>query len=187
MADRKIVVFAGTSADGFIARPDGDIEWLTSRPKPKDFYGMGAFAASIDSKILGRKTYDKSLALGAKFDGTTKTYVFSTQPPPTAPPAGVEFVSEAIDSFARRLRAAPGKDIWMMGGGGIIASFLDAGAIDEMIVNVAPVLIGEGIPLIAFGLRHVPMKLLSAREFADGVVQLHYEIEPHVKASPPHR
>src|SRR5262245_1531137 len=141
MPHRKIIVFAGTSADGFIARPDGDIEWLTSRPKPKDFYGMGDFGASIDTKILGRKTYEKSLALGAKFDGKTKTYVCSTRPAVMAPNAGVEVVSEPIAAFARRLRDAPGKDIWMMGGGGIIASFLEAGGIDELIVNVAPVLI----------------------------------------------
>jgi dihydrofolate reductase len=106
MPNRKIIVFAGTSADGFIARPDGDIDWLTSRPKPKGFYGMGEFTASIDTKILGRKTYEKSLALGAKFDGKTKTYVFSTRPDALVPDAGVDLVSEAIEPFAHRLRAA---------------------------------------------------------------------------------
>src|SRR5262245_50340320 len=126
MPNRKIIVNAGTSADGFIARPDGGIEWLTSRPKPADFYGMNAFSASIDAKILGRKSFDKSLALGARFGGKITHYVFSTQPSKAAPPPGVEFVSEPIPAFADRLRAAAGKDIWMMGGGGIIASFLDA-------------------------------------------------------------
>ena len=126
MPNRRIVVFAGTSADGFIARPDGDIAWLTSRPKLDGFYGIGEFTASIDTKILGRKTYEKSLAMGARFDAKTRCYVFSTQAAPGAHPEGVEFVSEPIAAFARRLRAADGKDIWMMGGGGIIASFLDA-------------------------------------------------------------
>ena len=175
MPNRKIIVFAGTSADGFIARPDGDIDWLTSRPKPEGFYDIGTFTASIDAKILGRKTYEKSLALGARFDAKTKTYVCSTQVAPANHPSGVEFISEPISSFARRLRAADGKDIWMMGGGGIIASFLDAGAIDQLIINVIPVLIGEGIPLIAPRHRHVALTLLSTRAFGDGVVQLHYE------------
>jgi dihydrofolate reductase len=178
MPNRKIIVYAGTSADGFIARPDGDIEWLTSRPAPEGFYEMGEFTKSIDTKILGRKTYEKSLALGAKFGGTTRCYVFSTQPAPTTPPSGVEFVSEPIASFADRLRAGDGKDIWMMGGGGIIGSFLDAGAIDQLMVNVVPVLIGDGIPLIAARHRHVTLKLLSTRQFSDGVVQLHYELQP---------
>jgi dihydrofolate reductase len=177
MPRRRIIVYAGTSADGFIARPDGDIEWLTSRPAPAGFYGIERFTASIDTKILGRKTYEKSLALGAKFGGPIKTYVFSAQAPAIPPRSGVEIISEPIGAFAQRLRAAEGKDIWMMGGGGIIASFLDAGAIDQFIINVVPVLIGEGIPLIAPRLRHVPLKLLSTRQFTDGVVQLHYEVE----------
>ena len=181
MRNRKIIVFVGTSADGFIARRDGDIEWLTSRPKPEGFYDIAKFTASIDTKILGRKTFEKSLALGAKFDGSTRTYVFSAQSPPAAYPSGVEFVTESIPSFARRLRASAGKDIWMMGGGGIIASFLDAGAIDQFIINVAPLLIGDGIPLIAPRHRHVPLTLLSTRQFSDGVVQLHYEIQPNVR------
>ena len=177
MPNRRIIVYAGTSADGFIARPDGDIGWLTSRPKPEGFYEIGKFTASIDTKILGRKTYEKSLALGAKFDGNTRTYVFSAQAAATGPPNAVEFISEPFGTFARRLRAADGRDIWLMGGGGIIASFLDAGAIDQFIINVVPVLIGEGIPLISPRHRHVPLTLLSTRQFTDGVVQLHYEVE----------
>ncbi len=178
MPNRKIIVNAATSADGFIARPNGDSDWLTSRPKPAGFYDMAKFTASIDTKILGRKTYEKSLELGAKFDGKTKTYVISAHAPATSI-QGVEFVSEPIAAFAQRLRAAPGKNIWMMGGGGAIASFLDAGAIDELIITVVPALIGEGIPLIAPRRRHVPLKLLSSRHFDDGAVQLHYEIQSH--------
>jgi len=172
---RKIIVNAGTSADGFIARPDGDIEWLTSRPKLPGFYGMGDFTKSIDAKILGRKTFEKSLELGAKFDGKQKTYVISSRPPSTPIP-GVEFISGSIASFATRVKSEPGRNIWMMGGGGAIGSFLDAGAIDELIITVAPVMIGEGIPLIAPGRRQIELRLLNSRPFEDGVVQLHYEV-----------
>ena len=68
---------------------------------------------------------------------------------PAVLPAGVEFVNEPIKTFARRLRRKKGKDIWMMGGAGIIASFLDEGEIDEFMIHVIPTFIGEGIPLIA--------------------------------------
>src|SRR5215510_5410614 len=125
---RKVIVHIGTSADGYIARPDGDLEWLTSRPAPAGFYGMNAFVKTIDTKVLGRKTYEASLLLGAKFDARNPTVVFSRHPPPVDVPAGVEFVREAIAPFMSRLRAQPGKDIWLMGGGDIIASFLDAQA-----------------------------------------------------------
>jgi dihydrofolate reductase len=174
---RRIIVNLAMSADGYIARPDGDLEWLTSRPKPEGFYGLGAFMSSIDTKLLGRKTYDISLQLGAKFDSKTRYYVFSRRPPLTPVPAGVEFVTEAISLFAKRLREMEGKNIWLMGGGEIIAAFLDAGAIDEFIITVVPTFIGEGIPLIAHRHRDVPLHLRSVQQFPDGVVQLHYDVQ----------
>ena len=174
---RKVIVHIGTSADGYIARPDGDLEWLTSRPAPKGFYGMNAFMKSVDTKVLGRKTYEISLRMGAKFDSGSRTIVFSRHPPPADAPPGVEFVNGAIGPFVSRLRAQPGKDIWLMGGGEIIASFLDSQAIDEFVISVAPVFIGDGIPLIARRHRHVPLALRSVERFEDGLVQLHYGVQ----------
>lgn len=173
---RKVIVHIGTSADGYIARSDGDLDWLTSRPAPKGFYGMNAFMKSVDTKVLGRKTYEVSLQMGAKFDSQSRTIVFSRHPPPTNAPSGVEFVREAIGPFMSRVREQPGKDIWLMGGGEIIASFLDAEAIDEFVISVVPVFIGEGIPLIARRHRHVPLELRSVERFEDGLVQLHYDV-----------
>ena len=179
MAKRKIIVHLATSADGFIARPDGEIEWLTERPAPKGFYGLNAFVKSIDTKLLGRKTYEMSLRMGAKFDSKSRTIVFSRHAPPAGAPPTVEFASGAIGPFVRNLREQPGKDIWLMGGGEIIASFLDEHAIDEFIISVAPVFIGDGIPLIARRHRHVPLELHSTECFEDGLVQLHYRIQNH--------
>lgn len=174
--ERKVIVHIATSADGFIARPDGDLAWLTSRPAPKGFYGMNAFMRSIDTTVLGRKTYEASLRLGATFDSKTRFIVFSHQAPPAHAAKGVEFVSDAISQFVRRLREQPGKDIWLMGGGDLIASFLDEQAIDEFFISVVPVFIGDGIPLIARRHRHVPLTLHSVERFEDGLVQLHYQV-----------
>lgn len=171
---RKIIVHIAASADGYIARPDGDLDWLTSRPAPKGFYGMNAFTRTIDTMLLGRKTYEASLRLGATFREKSRTIVFSRHAPPPDAPPGVEFVSDEIAPFVNRLRAQPGKDIWLMGGGELIASFLDAHAIDEFVVSVVPVFIGDGIPLIARRHRHVPLELRSVEQFEDGLVQLHY-------------
>ena len=132
---RKVIVHIATSADGYIARTDGDLDWLTSRPAPKGFYGMNAFMKSIDTTLLGRKTYEVSLGMGASFDAKSRSFVFSRKPRPAKAPAGVEFVNEAIGPFVSRLRAQPGKDIWLMGGGEIIASFLDEQAIDEFVMR----------------------------------------------------
>ena len=134
---------------------------------------------SIDTKLLGRKTYEKSLRMGAKFDSNNRTIVFSRHPPPADHPSGVEFVDGAIGPFVSNLREQPGKDIWLMGGGDLIASFLDEQAIDEFVITVAPVFIGDGIPLIARRHRHVPLNLKSVERFEDGVVQLHYLVQNH--------
>ncbi len=174
---RKIIVHIATSADGYIARADGDLDWLTSRPAPEGFYGMGAFMRSIDTKLLGRKTYEASLRLGAKFGEDSRTIVFSRGAPPADIPAGVEFVNGPIGLVVRQLREQPGRDIWLMGGGELIASFLDEHAVDEFVISVAPVFIGDGIPLIARRHRHVLLDLRRVERFEDGVVQLHYRLE----------
>jgi dihydrofolate reductase len=176
---RNVVVHIATSADGYIARPDGDLEWLTSRPAPEGFYGMNAFMRTIDTKVLGRKTYEASLRMGAKFDSKSRTIVFSRHAPPADTPSGVEFVKGAIGPFVSRLREHPGKDIWLMGGGELIASFLDEQAIDEFVISVAPVFIGDGIPLIGRRHRHVPLDLRSVERFEDGLVQLRYRVQNH--------
>jgi dihydrofolate reductase len=178
---RRIVAYLAMSADGYIARPDGDVEWLNRRPRTED-YGMREFYSTIDTILLGRKTYDWVIdyyrKLGKKpavFSTKVPHYVFSSKPP-KRPAPGVEFVSEPVKAFAEHLRATPGKNIWMMGGGGLIASFLDAGQIDEFDIHVIPNLIGEGIPLIAPRHRDVPLKLRASRKYPDGVVRLRYEV-----------
>ena len=180
-ARRKIIVYIATSADGYIARPDGDVEWLNRRPHTVD-YGMRAFYPTIDTILWGRKTYDWLLDYYKKrgrktgmFDTKVANFVFSRKPAKRAT-SGVEFVSEPVKAFAQRLRAMPGKHIWMMGGGELIASFLDAGEIDEFDIHVIPTLIGEGIPLVAPRHRDVPLRLRSARKYPDGVVRLRYEV-----------
>jgi dihydrofolate reductase len=188
---RKIVVSIAISADGFIGRRDGSVDWL-DRPQPKGNYGMGAFYRSIDTILWGRKTCDMAVGFqekgvaGSAFDPSVKNYVFTRTLQPSPAPKGVEFVNEPVKAFAARLRAAKGKDIWMMGGAEIIASFLDEDEIDEFIISVVPVFIGEGIPLIAPRHRTVPLKLISSTKFTDGVVNLHYSVRQE-NASPTKR
>ena len=177
MPKRKIIVNIATSADGYVARTDGNLDWLTRRPAPKGFYGLPEFERSTDAKILGRKTFDRSLQMGARFSAHAVHYVFSRRTPPASVPAGVHFVTESITAFAERLRRQAGQNVWMMGGGEIIASFLDEDAIDEFIITVVPIFIGEGVPLLAPRHRRVVLRLLGVQQFPDGVVRLHYEVQ----------
>jgi dihydrofolate reductase len=169
---RRIIVSLAVSADGFIARSDGSVDWL-DRPWPKDHYGMDEFQASIDTVLLGGRTYRDAAGRGGGFGKRMKYYVFTHNPPAT-PPKGVEFVNEPIEAFAARLRSQPGKDIWIMGGGGLIASFVDANEVDDFILSVIPTFIGEGVPLLAPARRTVPLTLHATKKWDDGVVRLHY-------------
>jgi len=177
--ERKIIVSIATSVDGYIARPDGDVGWL-DRPRPKGNYGMGEFLKSIDTILWGRKTYSKGIEMGMEkrmasgFGASIQNYVFSRQAQESKV-AGFKFVSEPIKAFAQGLRKKRGKNIWMMGGGEIVGSFLDEGEIDEFDIRVVPILIGEGIPLIQPRHRLIRLKLLSSKEFSDGVVGLRYQ------------
>lgn len=176
MRSRKIIVYIATSADGFIARPDGSVDWL-ERPDVEEHYQAAAFFNSIDTVFWGRKTYDFALGHGGvNFGGMKMTnYVFSSHPP-QEDPDDVIFVREPVPDFATRLRKEEGKDIWMMGGAEIIRSFLDIGEIDEFIIHVIPVMIGEGIPLAAPNRRNIELELIDERKFPDGVVKLHYRV-----------
>lgn len=180
---RKIIVEIATSADGYIARPDGDVGWL-DRPHQKGDYGMAMFFKTIDTILWGRKTYEKGIAMGMKasFDPRVKNYVFSRRPHGDLLP-GFELVTEPIKSFVKRLRRERGLHIWMMGGGQLIASFLDEGEIDEFSIHIMPVMIGEGIPLVAPRHRTIPLELLATKKFRDGVLHVHYRVAKSTKRS----
>ncbi len=179
-ADRKIVAYLAVSADGYIARPDGDVEWLNRRQDTSD-YGFGKFYKSVDTALLGRGTYDWAVRYVKKHPGTPvfdtriAHHVFTRTPPKRAL-SGVHFTSDTPRAWVRRVRATPGKNVWMMGGGRLIASFLDVGGIDEFDLHVIPVLIGTGMPLIAPRHRDIELRLIATKKYADGVVQLRYEV-----------
>lgn len=177
---RKIIVYIAISADGYIARADGSVDWL-NRPRTAGDYGMSAFYRSIDTILWGRKTLDVAIGFqkkgskGSSFDASVKNYVFSRKAQ-RKPVPGVEFVDESIADFAKRLRNTAGKGIWIMGGSGIIGSFLDANEIDEFIIHIIPTMIGEGIPLVHPKQRNVALSLKAVERFKDGVIRLHYEV-----------
>lgn len=175
---RKFIVYVAVSADGFIARPDGSVDWL-DRPNLKGDHGMGAFYRSIDTCVLGRKTYD---IMSAKFGmahgyAGKKNYVFSRTVSKAASPK-VRVTSEDVHIFSERLRSEKGKDIWLVGGAELVAAFLDCGQVDEFIIHIIPTLIGEGIPLVAPRHRDLRLKLLATKRFPDSVVRLHYAVRP---------
>jgi dihydrofolate reductase len=171
-AMRKVILGLGISLDGYIARPDGAVDFLFM---PKD-YSMGPFFAAIDTAFMGRKTYDVALKMGGGgFGGSAmKSYVFSHLQPP-GERGGVTFVNESPKTFLANLRKRRGKNIWLMGGGELARSFLKDDLVDELYIGIVPVLIGEGIPLFPSGFPQREFRLLENKTFSKGLIALKYE------------
>jgi dihydrofolate reductase len=169
---RKIIAYLATSADGYIARPNGSVEWL-DRKDPPGGYGMPRFYRSVDTVIMGRKTWEIGRRLGQPVYPGKINYVLS-RTRRRSPVEGISFLRGSVRRIAADLREAGGRDIWLVGGAEVFGAFLDAGELDQLIVHVVPVLIGAGIPLLAPRRRQVPLRLLSSRRFSDGVVRLQY-------------
>ena len=173
---RKIIASLAMSVDGFIARPNGDVDWL-ERPSPKGFYGMEDFFKTIDMMVMGRGTYEVGKKLGGPLFMFPTSVILSRSLAPDAVPGAV-IEKGTPRKLAERWRKQKGKNIWLMGGADVFGQFVDAGVLDELHIALIPVLIGAGIPLLDPKRRTSELKLLSSEKFSDGVVMLKYKALP---------
>lgn len=169
---RKVVLGLGISLDGYIARPDGAVDFLFM---PKD-YSMAPFFKTIDTALMGRKTYEVAMMKmgGASHGPKIATYVFSHSLPP-GEREGVTFTSQPPALVIEELRKRRGKDIWLMGGGELARDFLKADPVDELYLGIVPVLIGEGIPLFPGGFPQREFALLENKTYSQGLIALKYK------------
>jgi dihydrofolate reductase len=168
---RNIVLGLGISLDGYIARPNGAVDFLFM---PKD-YSMADFFATIDTAVMGRKTFDIAQKMGgASYGPSIKCYVFSHSLPP-GERDGFTFVNQSPAAFIAQLRKHPGKDIWLMGGGELAREFLKADLVDELYIGVVPVLLGEGIPLFPAGFPQRNFSLVENKTYSKGMIALKYK------------
>lgn len=184
---RKVKYSVASSLDGFIARPDGAVDWLMMDGD----YGMNEFFKSLDAALYGRKTYEFALSHSPKpkrkgkgkkakgeasSDSGMKSYVFS-RTMKEAPNEGVQIISENAGDFVRNLKRQVGKDIWLMGGGELARSLLAEGVVDEISSAVHPVLLGSGIPLFPEIGKQIGLELIQCTPHPNGVVQVTYHVK----------
>jgi dihydrofolate reductase len=179
---RKVVLGLGISVDGYIARPDGAVDFLFM---PRD-YSMADFFAGVDTAIMGRRTFDiaREMGAGSSGYGSMKVYVLSRSQP-AGERDGVVFTRESPARLVKRIRQRPGKDIWMMGGGEAALDFLKADLIDELYLGIVPVLLGEGIPLFRSGFPQRDFRLIENKTYSKGLIALKYRrARPRAKRKP---
>ncbi len=165
---RKLKLYIATSMDGYIAGPNGEIDWLDAGGD--EDYGYQEFYATIDTTLMGNSTYPLTLTVDTFPYSEKANYVFTKGIPPKDT-AHVQFVSGDIGAFVRSLKEEPGKGIWLVGGGQINTGMLNADLIDEMILTTFPVVLGEGIPLFALGATRHPFKTVSCQTYDTGLIQ----------------
>lgn len=171
--ERKIKLFIAQSLDGYIARQDGGLDWLHAIPNPdKDDHGYGAFIAGIDLIIMGRKTYAEVLGFDVPWPYEQETWVVSRGDVATETPSTV--VVNDWEKEVRKALSEPGKDIWLVGGGQLITEFLHEGLIDEMLISIIPVILGDGIPLFPDNPLETYFELISNTSYKSGVVNISY-------------
>lgn len=173
---RKVTYGGGCSLDGFVAGRDGALGWLHFSKDAEAV--MKKTWASTDTILMGRKTWEGAVAQGGDGGGMpgVKAYVFSrtlTQ----IPAKGVELVTSDAGDFVRALKQQPGKDIVVMSGGNFATSLLAAGVIDEVGLNIHPVLLGAGVPAFLDPATRVALELTECRAMDGGCVLVIYRVK----------
>jgi dihydrofolate reductase len=166
---RKIKLYIATSLDGQVARRDETIDWLFTDAD----YGYSDFYASVDTLILGRATYDVCLTFDS-FPYPGKRVLVMSRSRTGTDQNGAEYTADEPILLAHRLGAESGGDIWLVGGGEAVRSFLAANLVDEIDLFVHPILLGDGKPLFPAGFPETRLQLASTEAFPSGLVRLSY-------------
>jgi dihydrofolate reductase len=171
---RKVVLYIAQSLDGYIAKKDGDISWLSVVEREGEDYGYSEFIESVDTVIMGRKTYEKVLSFGIEFPHRDKKcYVLSRTE--KEPDGNVQFYSGDAAELIKSIRGGEGKDIFIDGGAEVVREFATGDLIDEYVISIIPILIGSGIRLFKETGTERKLTLINSKAYESGLVLLKYE------------
>lgn len=173
---RTLTIYIATSLDGYIAKPNDDLSFLKLVEKEGEDYGYAEFTATIDTIILGRKTYDwvlKEIGSSHYDNGDRNVYVITRTEKPSV--GKTTFYTGDLTELVQQLKSQSGKNIYCDGGAEIINELLKKDLIDEMIISVIPVLLGNGTRLFKDGRPEQQLELVNAKTFETGLIQMHYK------------
>lgn len=168
----KIILYIAATLDGFIARKNGDIDWLKPFENSKEDYGYKKFYKSIDGLLIGRKTYMQVLTFGEYPYKEKPVYVFSKNKNIRGE-NNTKIINENVKDTMKALKRKHNK-MWLVGGSNLIKQFMLENLIDEFIISIIPITLGNGIPLFEKQKNTTALRLKSIKSYKSGIVQLHY-------------
>lgn len=169
---RKIRLFIAASLDGYIARISGEVDWLFTDQD----YGYNDFFAEVETVLMGRKTYEKVLGFGEYPYTGKQGFVFSKTRHGQRD-ENIEFIGKDLGEFVNNLRQSSGNDIWLVGGAEIIKYFIKHGFLDELILAIHPIILGDGIPLIVKDKNmEKKLKFKEVKNYNSGLLQVFYDL-----------
>jgi dihydrofolate reductase len=172
--DRKVILYIALSMDGYIAKPNDDLGFLSMVEQEGEDYGYAEFVNSVDTVILGRKTYDWVMSQVPEFPHADINSFIITR---TARPniGKTTFYTGDLNNLISTPKKEQGKNIFIDGGAEIVNELLKENLIDEFIFSIIPVLVGNGTKLFKDGRPELNLTLISSKQFEKGLVQLHYK------------
>ncbi|MEH1939460.1 MAG: dihydrofolate reductase family protein [Nostoc sp.] len=169
----KVTLYIAASLDGYIARSDGGIDWLSILDTEGEDYGYAAFYDSIDAIVLGSKTYEVGLGFDEWPYPEKKSFVF-THRNLQSDREDIVFVCDTVKQALANIEAQGFENIWLVGGGALINSFLQHSLIDEYIISIIPTILGGGIQLFPPPTPEEKLELISSQQYPTGLLQAHY-------------
>ncbi len=173
-SEKKVILYIAASLDGYIAKPNDDLSFLEIVQKEGEDYGYENFVNSIDTVIMGRKTYDWVMTQVTEFPHQDKeTYIITRTAKPNI--GNINFYIGDLDKLIETLKTTEGKNIFIDGGAEIVNELLKLQLIDEFIISIIPIILGKGVKLFQNGFPEQRLELISSKSFEKGLVQLNYK------------
>lgn len=175
--NRKTILYIAISADGYIAKPNEDLSFLSIVQQEEEDYGYADFIQSIDTLIMGRKTYDWVMKQVPEFPhADIDSYIITRSAKPDV--GKTKFYNGSLKNLVSELKNKPGKNIFVDGGAEIVNELMKDKLIDAFIISVIPIFVGSGTRLFNDGRPEQKLELMDVKQFDTGLVQLHYKTIP---------